>query len=553
MKIVGNTVGLGLPKPNMLQDDPKKGDYVRGKEEFLQQSIDKLDGGEIVPDYVIVEAESVIDKIAAAQGPRTFTFAAITDLHYGNGGYTDGIKHACQALKYIDERIKLDAVAVLGDLTDGITAANYSDAIADFRAVNAMLSALRFAPNLRVHGNHDYYDGHMPEIWRYTGAYSEDVTWGDGAYFFHDFSRHKLRIICLDTVGDNAGNVGYTDAQAQWFADALDLSSKADAADWQVLVMSHHPVDFGHINGNSYRFAGIIDAYVKGASYASGNVSCNFAEKNAAKFVGNIHGHVHNMLVDRIYKDSSYSDQIDALRIATPEACYGRENGYSGIWKEDASYGKTKGTADDTSFVVYCIDHDANTIKAICYGAGIDRTITYGDELSGDGGGNDNGGGETTGYTNQIPIAIDQDGNVVTDCVMYADSRYSSSGSVSSATGYNITGLIPAKIGDFIRVRWTNGHESEKYGDMGYQGFRAFNASREPIAVRLSFQTLTDASNGIGAAFTAADGYHYDREGGVIDFKLVGCDNVPTDTAYLAFILGCDLSEAIITVNEPIE
>lgn len=37
-KIIGNTVGMGLPKPNLMQNDPTKGDYVLGKEEFLAQA-----------------------------------------------------------------------------------------------------------------------------------------------------------------------------------------------------------------------------------------------------------------------------------------------------------------------------------------------------------------------------------------------------------------------------------------------------------------------------------------------------------------------------------
>lgn len=36
-KIIGVTVGSPLPKPNLMQTDPKKGDYVKGKEEFLEQ------------------------------------------------------------------------------------------------------------------------------------------------------------------------------------------------------------------------------------------------------------------------------------------------------------------------------------------------------------------------------------------------------------------------------------------------------------------------------------------------------------------------------------
>jgi lysophospholipase L1-like esterase len=34
MKIVGNTVGMGLPKPNLKQTDPSKGDFVKGKDEI---------------------------------------------------------------------------------------------------------------------------------------------------------------------------------------------------------------------------------------------------------------------------------------------------------------------------------------------------------------------------------------------------------------------------------------------------------------------------------------------------------------------------------------
>ena len=33
-KIIGVTVGSPLPKPNLMQTDPKKGDYVKGKETF---------------------------------------------------------------------------------------------------------------------------------------------------------------------------------------------------------------------------------------------------------------------------------------------------------------------------------------------------------------------------------------------------------------------------------------------------------------------------------------------------------------------------------------
>ena len=39
-KIIGVTVGSPLPKPNLMQTDPAKGDYVKGKEAFIQQHVD---------------------------------------------------------------------------------------------------------------------------------------------------------------------------------------------------------------------------------------------------------------------------------------------------------------------------------------------------------------------------------------------------------------------------------------------------------------------------------------------------------------------------------
>ena len=47
------------------------------------------------------------------------------------------------------------------------------------------------------------------------------------------------------------------------------------------------------------------------------------------------------------------------------------------MWKEETGYPKAADSADETSFCIYCIDLDAGIIKAICYGAGYDREISY--------------------------------------------------------------------------------------------------------------------------------------------------------------------------------
>lgn len=333
---------------------------------------------DIIPDYVIAEAESVIDRVIAAQSNRTFTFAAITDMHYGNGSYTDGIKHACQAMKYIDERIKLDAVAVLGDYADSYPATEYENAIGDFKEINSVLADLRFAPNLRIQGNHDYYADHSALVHRFIQSHSDNVVWGDkaGGYFYRDFEDFKLRVICVNTTETGNANIGCSTAQFEWFVNSLDLTAKEDVAEWQILILSHHPLDWYCID-STYRFCYILEGYKNGASGTAGGIAYDFTGKNFATLIGNIHGHIHNLLTDYINKGNiNTSNPTAVMRMCTPEACINRANQYDG-WKEDTTYSKTINTAQDTSFVIYCIDLDTYTINAICYGAGYGRTVEY--------------------------------------------------------------------------------------------------------------------------------------------------------------------------------
>lgn len=340
--------------------------------------------------YVIGEAEKVVDKVIESQGSRTFTFAAITDLHLDSWGYTegittypDGVIHACQAMKYIDSRIKLDAIALLGDYTDGMAHTQQGTAVADFKGVNAILDKLRFAPNLRLQGNHDFVAEKSPIAYRYISAYNDgSVEWGSplGGYFFKDFTTQKIRVICLNTSEASNNHLSVSVEQYQWFINSLDLSSKENASEWGVLILSHIPLDSWVGSGGKYRFAYILNAYSNGTSWTDGDVSCDFSDgKNAAHIIGNIHGHVHNFKVDKLYLGNIEGNppQIDVWRMATPNACFGLENkDYTG-YKEDTVYTKTANSATDTAFCIYCIDLDSHTIKAICYGAGYDRTLNY--------------------------------------------------------------------------------------------------------------------------------------------------------------------------------
>lgn len=359
---------------------PVKGtDYFTPAEQ--EEMVAKVTASLNAPDYVVTEAESVIDRVLAAQGNRTFTFAAITDLHFGNDSYTDGIKHACQAMKYIDSRIKLDAVAVLGDYTDSYPARELDNALGDFKAINSVLDDLRFAVNLRQQGNHDYYADNAPITNRFIQSYSDDVVWGNkiGGYYLKDFEDVKLRVISVNTAENS--EMAISNAQYQWLADSLDLSHKEDATEWHILILSHHPLDWW---SSTYVFTYILNAYQKGNSWSGEGISVNFAGKNQATLIGNIHGHIHNLKTDYLHFGNVNSgNRSSVLRMATPNACYGRDNQYDeasvGVttWVEDTTYAKTKNSAKDTAFCIYCVDLDTTTVTAICYGAGYDRTVDY--------------------------------------------------------------------------------------------------------------------------------------------------------------------------------
>lgn len=539
-------------------------DNLTTKVSNLETKLDNISGGTTasdVPAYVTEEAESVIDRVLAAQGPRTFTLAVLTDMHYGNGGYTDGIKHACQALKYIDERVKLDAVAILGDYTDGYPSTTLADAMADYRAVNALLDGLRFAPNLRQMGNHDYYPDSVPTTRRLVQFYSDDVVWGDrqGGYFYRDFDDYKLRIIALNcnenNIVDSSTNyptsgTSITATQAQWFADLLaDLNAKDDAAEWQVLVLSHQPLDYWSQTG-IYTLARIAYAYDAGTTFSDSYATCDFsAGKNKASFVCNIHGHIHNLLVSNI-RDGHANDTTAATsgvyRVGTPNACYGRENQYDGVWKESTTYSKTQNSAKDTSIVVYCIDLDNHIINAVCYGAGYDRTLVYaGDTMlysvstympnvassntatsvvSGASytatltanagytlgtvqvlmGGTDitatayaNGKitiAEVTGDINIIAEVVENGGDSgytnIIDSVGYSDGQRlsTSSGTLKEEAGYVTTGLIDVTAEDFPVTIRTSG-VNFLYSSYPYSSFAFYGADGSLVGAQLSNTT----------------------------------------------------------------
>lgn len=351
-----------------------------------------------IPDYIKSMALEVAKKVKAVQTDESITFIAMSDSHQldASDDIVTGNKHAgmaAKALAYIMPNI--DFACFLGDYTAGISTTTIEEGKRHFAEINENIDeAFRGIPQFRTVGNHDslQYSASQngtaltsAELFELIGKYNEGATYGsttDG-YCFRDFSDKKVRVICLNTA-DGGQKENLSDAQRLWFANTLKEAG-AKGSSWGIIVLSHHPLDWGGICIAS----NIVHAYIEGTSItvSSGN-TINFSGSNSAKFLGSFHGHVHGFKAAKLnYIANSVGTEYQAYRVATPNMCFLRNNEYGqngsaeyyGIeFGESTTYEKTSGTANDTAFVVNVVNPSEEKIYSFCYGAGYDREIFIG-------------------------------------------------------------------------------------------------------------------------------------------------------------------------------
>lgn len=494
-----------------------------------------------IPDYVKTEADAVISRVMEAQtSGRVFTMAVLADMHYGSGNYTDGVDHAAQAIKYIADRIKLDVLNVQGDYTDKYIDSDYANGISDIYAVHALLSDVD-AEMLTMGGNHDYHTTGSPQVARALQGKSDNVVWGSrtGGYYYRDFDDYKLRVIVLNTSETAGGhaNIACSTEQYAWFVSSLDLSDKSDVEEWQTLIMSHHPLDWSISDDGVYRFANILKAYKKGTSWSGGGVSCDFTEKNAAKIICNVHGHLHNLLVDKICLGvlGMASDTTNVYRMCMPEACLDRPQSYGGLWNTAETYAKTANTADDTSFTVLCIDLENFTIRAINYGAGVDRTLVYYDPAE-------------DSAENMIKKAVDSSGNPFNGGQGWiSGQRLNSSGAQVANADYCVTGFIPVAKWDYLYLENMN----LVIGDLNSQPNTRAVLYSSDFTMRQITTTDTILEK---AHWGGTDGYILNESGGAAAMgDTIGRLRIVNDgAAYIRFSTKKIDDTSVVTINEEI-
>lgn len=341
-------------------------------------SIDaQYDGSEAVtinisadaPDYVLEEADRLAAVVQSHQNANTLSFMVCSDLHTAEKTTTTdyqytAIAHCGQAMDHIRKQVHIDFAAMLGDMPW-----DYGEtpemALGTIRKLNQSIApAFAGIPNFRARGNHDCLYNNATgltdeQIFSFIGIYNAGAVYDPnnrlGGYCYRDFPEHKLRVICINTCEDNTGNFAVSDAQLSWLDTALDLSGLGEG--WHSIVLGHHPPDW--VSSTS--------ALVQKLQGAQG-LLCVF------------HGHVHGYKMALI-------PNTTILRMAIPNACFGRENEYgrNGTTEnqegtefgEMKTYGKTAGTGEDTAFCVVTLDFGKEIIYADHYGAGYDRAAGF--------------------------------------------------------------------------------------------------------------------------------------------------------------------------------
>ena len=352
-----------------------------------------------IPTYVKDEALSVATKVKNVQNANTLTFFVISDPHHcasqsdGWAAQTNESNlHAMMGAKILAYALDADFSVCNGDFTFGNSATTADQLKEQVGEIKSWFGeAFRGLPQFFTVGNHDTGEYNqlvgaeycMSQIMGASDA-TEFGSENIGKPYYYDLTDKKVRVICLNTCEGEMTGASYTisDGQLAWFANTLKgVGGKSDASAWGIIVIGHYPLDFG-----GARFlSDVLYQYIQGGTYTRNSVNVDFSGSNGATVIGNFHGHTHCLKSDKLhyYNNGTTPTAYDAHRLATPAASFYRNNEYTSavygvVFGEDTNYNKTADTGEDTAFCVNVVDPVKQVIYSICYGAGYDRTISYG-------------------------------------------------------------------------------------------------------------------------------------------------------------------------------
>lgn len=517
--------------------------------------------GDDTPDYVLTAADALAKKTIEHVSSDNIVFAVMADAHLGY--YTDTAnaagKQAGQALKRLNERCALDFVVHVGDYTTGAWNTTADDTLEDNADYQLLIGSKFPGRAVWCPGNHDDAPyqataSRLTQTQMYAAIGRKNLASGgytpsNACYGYMDFPGLHLRVIYLDThdhrswettqLGSGVNNP-YLDAdnisatQLQYLVDhALNFSGISDPSQWSILVFSHaalngtgsytDPVSGTVHPSNTANAATLLKAYATKQSgsitHGDSTVNYDFSAVTPAQIIACIHGHEHR------YANETVGGAF--LSICCPNIMNGRERASA----DGNTYTKTAGTANGTSFCVFSINRTDKKIYVDHYGPGLDREFTYTVPDP-----------NAPSYTNQLPLATDTNGSVYNGMGYASGQRLNSSGAAEGYNGSYLTGFIPVKIGDVVRLKnvtWQNGVttglNSGNQRISFYSADKAHLGQTNAIGLGGTLSGVKDA-NGIWTQFTVKN-----FSGGNL-----------ANAAFFRLNCAGITAESIITVNEEI-
>lgn len=381
--------------------------------------------GEEVPEYITQEAQRVAALVQTKRTAGSLTFSVMADAHLEVDTALAAVRPnltSCRdaglGLRLLRKDMPLDMAVMLGDYTYADASETAAQVKRDLRFYHQCMSeAVRGLPGIWCTGNHDINyganaDRRMTEDELYAAiganntAPTQDPAQPGRNYGYLDFENQRIRCIYLNTIdsldypdrsgqADSASDV--TAVQTQWLADtALDLSAKPDAAQWQIVLFSHHCLSiFPHVTAvlTAYKngTSGSVSVTTNGAATA---VNYDFTDGPRGEIICALHGHNHNFTYRKISSEPWHAvtaenawlwsvciPNMDVCRnneaATASDADWKRVFGEFGADGDPVYYPKTQNTAQSTSFCVVSIDRKNRKLHFIAYGAGIDRELNY--------------------------------------------------------------------------------------------------------------------------------------------------------------------------------
>lgn len=358
-----------------------------------------------LPKYATADLSNTHSKVSDAQNANTISFIFITDLHANNAYYATDLRHFRAVSEFCKYGV-VDFVCVGGDIIDGyeVNKATDKSRLTELCKVLNPVSC----PVLVLRGNHDdnsYYtasplidnvisttEWYNRVIRPFDNGEVHDTTDPLSAYYYKDFPKRKVRIVCLNAIDyptmDLGGGVLKHNGQNFWGYGARQVTWLAEEAlanipsGYKVLVLSHMPTRsslnaYGVVPKNGSLVEGVLKACHTGGAYTGittgtdwdVSVNVDYTSQGVRNILAYVHGHNHADLVAKpedlgwnyVSTANSYNLAVDTSNLPTGTT---------------VPTPRTTDTDTEDCWDVITIDTATNVITCTRYGAGADRTAT---------------------------------------------------------------------------------------------------------------------------------------------------------------------------------